>query len=151
MTVEVSEKDALALCALLKVAAPLHAWDESAIAGNRDMTFGVVCKPPRRGLIVELYMTQGRKVRRPKMNFGLWDRSGPVWERVYQLTVAPADLPTHGEEGETWYGSHDHLGKARRQNQLDGASFATGLAFFCEVTNLTLEEPIEDPFKFVLK
>jgi hypothetical protein len=151
VTVEVPEQQALALCALKKVADPLHSWDESDIAGNREMTFGVVCDPARRGLIVELYVTQGRKVKRPKMNFGLWDRSGLVWERVYQLTVAQADLPTHGEEGVTWFGSHDHLGKARRQNQLDGASFADGLAFFCNVTNLTLEGSIEDPFKFALK
>jgi hypothetical protein len=150
-TVEVPEDQAWALCSLKKTASPLAAWDESDIAGNREMTFGIVCDPPRRGLVVELYMTQGRKVRRLKMNFGLWDRSGPVWERVYQLTVAPSNLPTHGEGSDIWYGSHDHLGQARRQNQLDSASFAEGLKFFCEQTNLTLEDPIEDPFKFELK
>lgn len=150
-TVEVPEDEAKALCGLKKTASPLAAWEESDIAGNREMTFGVVCEPPRRGLVVELYMTQGRKVRRQKMNFGLWDRSRPVWERVYQLTVAPGDLPTHAEGSDIWYGSHDHLGRARRQNQLDGASFAEGLRFFCEQTNLTLEEPIEDPFKFELR
>ena len=115
------------------------------------MAFGVVCDPPRRGLIVELYMTQGRKINRQKMNFGLWDRSRPEWERVYQLTVAPADMPTHGKEGETWYGAHDHFGSPRKQDHLNGASFAVGLEFFCNVTNLTLEEQIDDPFKFVLK
>ena len=151
VTVEVPEDQAIVLCRLAKTASPLAAWEESDIAGNREMTFGVICMPPRRGLIVELYVTQGRKIKRPKMNYGLWDRSGPIWERVYQLTIAPADLPTHGEEGVTWYGSHDHLGKARKQNQLDGASFATGLQFFCKETNLTLEEDIEDPFRFALK
>ena len=150
-TVDVPVEEAKALCRLKKTASPLAAWDESDIAGNREMTFGVVCDPPRRGLVVELYMTQGRKVRRQKMNFGLWDRSEPVWERVYQLTVAPSDMPTHAEGGDIWYGSHDHLGEPRRQNHLDGASFAEGLKFFCEQTNLTLEDAIEDPFKFDLK
>ncbi len=74
-TIDVPEKEAKALCGLKKTASPLAAWDESAIAGNREMTFGVVCEPPRRGLVVELYMMQGRKVKRQKMNFGLWDRS----------------------------------------------------------------------------
>lgn len=113
---------------------------------------GVICEPPRRGLVVEIYVNAGIKVMRRTMNFGLWDTSSGIWERAYQLTVADANSPTHKERGVQWFGSHQHFGEvAEKMNHLDTATFEECLKLFCATVNLYIEDgPIKDPLKFEL-
>lgn len=102
--------------------------------------------------MIDLYASSGgKRIARRKLNLGLWDRAGGVYERVYQLTIAPADLPTHGEDGETWYGSHEHMGeKATLLPDLCDAPFDEAIALFCRRTTLVFDDPIEDIFDFKL-
>lgn len=147
----IPEPDALQLCAIPKTGAPPEDW----VFSNPEvwkMGFGVVCRPPRRGFLVELYASGGFRLERRKLNIGLWDTLDGAYDRVYQLTIAPSWLPTHGEAGEVWYGSHEHIGnKASRLSELCDASFEEALKFFCDRTSLSLEDPIENPFEFKLK
>lgn len=139
--------EAEVLCELEKSADPSSDWKWVA-PGAWAMGFGVVCVPPRRGMVVELYCSPGQRVKQPKMNLGLWDRTDGEMRRVYQLTVALAHVATHTDEnGEVWYGSHEHVGAdVVRANQLDGRPFPEALAHFLARTTLNLEGPIHDPF-----
>ena len=135
----------MALCVITKTASPAQ-WQQGAKPGSLKTTFGVVCEPPRRGLIIEIYINRGHKVKRRTLNFGLWDTKSGGFDRVYQLTVADANSPTHTERGVTWFGSHEHMGdKAIQQNILDYVSFAEALIVFLKKICLTLDETIIDP------
>lgn len=115
------------------------------------MAFGVVCAPPRRGLVIEIYINQGYKVQRQTLNFGLWDREPGVLTRIYQLTIADALTPSHKEKGVQWYGSHQHMGSTVTQLQhLNSDNFFQSLELFCRTISLTLDEPISNPFDFKL-
>ena len=127
-------------------------WQQGNKVGALKMTMGVVCDPPRPGLVVEIYMNRGHKVLRRTLNFGLWDTASGVWERAYQLTVADSNSPTHTENGVTWFGSHDHIGEiATQKSHLDTIDFHEALQLFCRATSLTIDDgPIADPTVFVL-
>lgn len=148
----IPEADALAICALRKEGVVAGGWADAG-NGTWKLSAGVICEPPRRGLVVDLYASSGgKRVPRRKVNLGLWDRLGGGYERVYQLTIAPADLPTHGEDGVTWFGSHEHVGtRAVLLPALCDAPLAEALAFFCQRTTLTFSDPIEDPYEFKLR
>lgn len=133
------------LCRLGKAASPAS-WAKGAQEGSAWCEFGVVCEPPRRGLLVSIRINRGHKIKRRTMNFGLWDTSTGSWERVYQLTIADPQSPTHSENGETWFGSHEHVGpEATQRMDLDSADFQSALQVFCEAVRLRLEDPIHDP------
>lgn len=149
------EAEAVALCAISKTASPAAEWQRGAQPGALKNTFGVVCNPPRPGLVVEVYINRGHKVKRRTLNFGLWDTSSGGFDRVYQLTIADSSTPTHTERGVTWFGSHEHLGYSPTQlNALDTMTFADALARFCATVSLVLEDDLEDPIdpsSFTLK
>lgn len=97
-------------------------------------------------------MSRGSKVQRRTIDFGLWDSTSGVLERIYQLTIADSKSPTHMEEGELWFGSHEHMGeKATKLNHMDSVDFHAALEYFCQRTSLLIEDgPIEDPQAFSL-
>jgi hypothetical protein len=149
----IPEADALILCGLKKEAILPNNW-HSGDPRTFELGGGVICEPPRRGLVVEIYTTHGKKVEWRKTDFGLWDKAGGRREhvRVYQLTIAPSHLHTHTEGGEVWFGSHEHMGsRASKLPDLCSASFDDALAFFCQRTNIRLADPIEDPFRYYLR
>ena len=122
----IPEEDAQALCSMAKKGSPA-AWRQGAKEGALTTVFGLVCEPPRPGLIVEIYINRGPKVKRRTLNFGLWDSSAG-WERVYQLTIADSGTPTYTEISVVWYGSHEHIGhKAVGLTSLDTLPFADAL------------------------
>lgn len=139
------EAEARALCAITKTASPAS-WQQGVTSGALKNTFGVVCDPPRRGLVVEVYINRGHKVKRRTLNFGLWDTSAGGFERAYQLTVADSASPTHTERGVTWFGSHEHMGEAATKlKELDALTFADALKRFCATVSLVLEDDLDDP------
>ena len=143
--ISVPEDDARALCAIEKTASPAK-WATGAQPGSLWCEFGVICQPPRRGLLVSIRINRGHKVKRRTMSFGLWDTKSGARERVYQLTVADPASPTHIEQGAQWFGSHDHMGERTTQRtEFDRANFVAALQHFCSVINLRLEEEIVDP------
>ena len=148
------EAEARAVCAVPKMASAAM-WQQGVKPGSLKNTFGVVCDPPRRGLVVEVYINRGHKVKRRTLNFGLWDTSDGGFDRAYQLTVADATSPTHTEQGVTWFGSHEHMGNAATKlNNLDTTTFSDALKRFCATVSLILEGPLEDPIdpsNFALK
>lgn len=149
----IPEADALALCGLKKEAILAQEWKAEG-PHSHTLGGGVVCVPPRRGLVLEIYTTRGKRVDWRKTDFGLWDKAGGRREhvRVYQLTIAPAHLHTHSQDGEPWFGSHEHMGASASQlPTLNSASFEDALAFFCQRTNIALSDPIEDPFRYYLR
>ena len=117
-----------------------------------SLHLGVVCTPPRRGLQVEIYVHRIAKVVRRTIDFGLWDTRSGVHERVYQLTVADKDSPTHTEKGVVWFGSHEHVGdEAVKLDGIDDFGFDEALNLFVLKINLTIEDgPILDPLAFDL-
>ena len=148
------EAEARVLCAVPKMASAAT-WQQGVKPGALKNTFGVVCDPPRRGLVVEVYINRGHKVKRRTLNFGLWDTRAGGFDRAYQLTVADATSPTHTEQGVTWFGSHEHMGEAATKlNNLDTITISDALKRFCATVSLVLEEPLEDPIdpsNFALK
>lgn len=149
--ITIPESQAKALCSIVKTASPSEAWSQGEKIGAHQMSFGVVCAPPRRGLVVQIYINQGYKVLRRTMNFGLWDSESGILTRVYQLTVADSDSPSHKEHGILWHGSHQHMGaKATHRPDLDAIDFLNAMKLFCSTISLTLDEPIPDPFAFDL-
>ena len=143
--ISVPEDEALALCAIAKTASPAK-WAQGDQQGSLWCEFGVVCAPPRPGLLVSIRINRGYKIKRRTMSFGLWDTSSGAWERVYQLTVGDSSSPTHSEQGIAWFGSHDHMGpKAMQRNEFDEADFGVSLQSFCTTIALHIEEPIVDP------
>lgn len=149
--VTIPANEALELCKILKTAFPSEAWTTEKNHGAYQMAFGVVCSPPRHGLVIQIYINQGHRIKRRTVNFGLWDSTSGIQARVYQLTIADANSPTHREENEVWYGSHQHLGdKAEKLSHLNQVDFGVALDFFCKKISLALEEPISDPLLFNL-
>lgn len=143
--ISVLDDEAKALCATAKTASPAQ-WAHGDQPGSLWCEFGVVCTPPRHGLLVSIRINRGHKIKRRTISLGLWDTTSGAWERVYQLTVADSSSPTHMEKGTAWFGSHDHLGqKATQRNELDAADFNAALQSFCTTVNLQLDEPILDP------
>jgi hypothetical protein len=147
----IPKTEAQELCDLSKIGSPTAKWSTSGVMIWKS-SFGLVCNPRRRGLIVELYASQGgRKVPNRKINVGLIDTIDGDWVRVYQLTIVGANHPSHTEKGEIWYGAHEHMGlEADKLPILNDAPFTVAIDFFCTRTNLQLESPITDPFSFAL-
>lgn len=150
--IDIPHVQAEALCAISKVA-DAAIWQPGAKEGSRVLVMGVICAPPRRGLHVEIYMHRGHKVLRRTFDFGLWDNSSGVMERVYQLTVADSFSPTHTEKGVVWFGSHEHMGDTPTQLiHLDSVDFKTALQLFMSKVSLTIKGgDIDDPMEFKLK
>lgn len=149
---DIPEADALPIIALAK-SAPLAKWSEGPKGeGSLSLHLGVVCNPPRRGLQIEIYVHRISKVIRRTVDFGLWDTINGEHQRVYQLTVADKDSPTHTEKGVTWFGSHEHLGnRAIKLNGIDDLNFEDALKLFLSKVNLTIEDgQIPDPLAFDL-
>lgn len=137
----------------LAKSAPLVPWVEGPRGvGSLKLVLGVVCSPPRRGLQVEIYVHRISKVIRRTVDFGLWDASSGEHERVYQMTVADSNSPTHTEKGVVWFGSHEHVGDtANKLMGIDELDFESALQLFLSKVNLTIEDgPIPDPFAFEL-
>lgn len=132
--------------------APLLRWAEGPKGvGSLSLVLGVVCNPPRRGLQVEIYVHRVSVIRRT-VDFGLWDTSSGEHERIYQLTVADENSPTHTEKGVVWFGSHEHVGdQPIKLNGIDDLDFSGAMQLFLTKVNLTIEDgPIPDPFAFEL-
>lgn len=136
---------ALSLCLVQKRADPAN-WAPGDKTGAVCTAFGVVCDPPRPGLVVEIAINRGAKARRRTVNFGLWDTSTGGYVRVYQLTIADSASPTHSENGKVWFGSHEHMGdRATHRPDLDAVPFGSALTNFLGTISLAIESPIEDP------
>lgn len=115
------------------------------------LAMGIICAPPRRGFSVEMYCHRGYKVQRRTVDFGLWDNTSGIAERVYQLTVADSNTPSHIERGVQWFGSHEHMGDVPAQlPHLDTVGFMQALELFCSKISLVIDGEIEDPFDFKL-
>jgi len=143
---QIPEPDALELCALKKTASPTDFAPGDA-DGSFVCEFGVVCDPPRRGLVVKLYIHGGNKIKRQTIDFGLFDNIDRKMDRIYQLTLADENTPCHRENGIIWRGSHEHIGnKNYKRHDLNGKSFQVVLDIFLQKTNIILEERIFNPF-----
>lgn len=142
----ISEAEALELCALKKTASPTD-FAPGDSSGSFVCEFGVVCEPPRRGLVVRIYIHSGNKVKRQTIDFGLFDNVERNLLRVYQLTLADESTPCHRENGIIWRGSHEHIGAENyKRDDLNNKSFQDVLEIFLAKINIILEEKIFNPF-----
>lgn len=142
----IPEADALELCALKKTASPTD-FAPGDSSGSFVCEFGVVCEPPRRGLVVRIYIHGGNKVKRQTIDFGLFDNVDRNLIRIYQLTLADENTPCHRENGIAWRGSHEHIGDRNyKRTDLNNKSFQAILDLFLRKANIILEEKIFNPF-----
>ncbi len=115
-----------------------------------ELAVGVITEQGlyKKALTIEFICQQTLKPHRINYKFSLFLTEHGRSQRVYQLDTT--SVPICDEGGHDW--PHQHIGQDRvKFDSSYPVNFEDSVAYFCQMTNVELEEPIDSPFVFKLR